>query len=158
MTCERTEKLRIVLAEDHRTVRKLIQISLRQDGRFEVVAETGDGLEAVRLVKTMQPEVLVMDIRLPGMDGIKAAQKVRESTSTTKVVIISMHDDEAHIYDALAAGARGYVVKSAITDLAEAIIRVCRGEIYLTPPVTLDRIEQYRQNCSKPPLDFVSSH
>ena len=155
MSDERGRKLRVVVAEDHRAVRKLIQISLKQDGRFDVVAETGDGLEVVELVRQLQPDVLVIDIRLPGLDGIQATRRIRAG-SACAVIVMSMHDDDAHIYDALAAGARGYVVKSGINDLPEAISKVSNGEIYLAPPISLKRIEMYRRKYDKPPIEALT--
>lgn len=151
------KKLKIVLAEDHKNVRKLLQIELNQDERFEVVAETGNGLEAVELAENLKPDVLVMDIRLPGMDGIHAVQRVKDDSPSVRVVMMSMHMDESHIYDALAAGASGYVVKSAIADLPQAIVSVSKGEIYLTPPISLQRVENYRRKANKPPLDILES-
>jgi DNA-binding NarL/FixJ family response regulator len=146
--------LKIVLAEDHPAVRSLIRINLKQDGRFKVVAETGNGLEAIGLVKNLHPDVLVIDIRLPGLDGIKAIQKVKAVSPLTRVIIMSMYDDDVYVYNALAAGARGYVVKSGLESLSEAITTVSDGHIYITPPVSLDRIRQYQRDRRKPPLDY----
>jgi DNA-binding NarL/FixJ family response regulator len=152
---EQRRKLKIILAEDHGTLRKLLQISLRKDERFEVLAETGDGLEAIDLVEKMRPDVLVIDIRLPGLKGIEATRQIKAIAPSVKVIVMSMHDDDAHVYDALAAGSEGYVVKSAIDDLPQAIVRVADGETYLTPPISLDRIAKYQQANNKPQLQIL---
>jgi len=151
---EQSKKLKIILAEDHRALRKLLLINLRQDDRFELVAETGNGLEAVALVEKLRPDVLIMDIRLPGLEGIEATKKTKAILPSVKVIVMSMHDDPAHIYEALAAGGEGYVVKSGIDDLPQAIVKVANGEIYLTPPISLDRIVQYQQTNDKPQLQI----
>jgi len=153
---EQGSRLQIILAEDHRNVRRLLRTTLEWDGRFEVIAETGDGLEAVALVERLQPDVIILDIRLPGLEGIAATKDIKARSPSTKVIAMSVHDDVAHIYDALAAGADGYVVKSGRDAIAEAVVRVSRGEIYLTPPISLERIESYRQNAGKPSLQILS--
>jgi DNA-binding NarL/FixJ family response regulator len=148
------DMLKIVLAEDHAAVRSLIRINLKQDGHFKVIAETGNGIEAIELVEKLHPDVLVIDIRLPGLDGIQAIQKVKAVSPLTEVIVMSMYDDDVYVYNALAAGARGYVVKSGLENLPEAITAVNDGHIYLTPPVSLDRIKQYQRDRHKPPLDY----
>ena len=153
---EQGRRLRIILAEDHRTLRGLIRRTLERDRRFEVIGETGDGLEAVALAGRRLPDVVILDIRLPGLEGIAATKKIKVGSPSTKVIVMSMHDDAAHIYDALAAGASGYVVKSEMDAIAEAVARVSKGEIYLTPPISLERIESYRQNAGKPSLQILS--
>jgi DNA-binding NarL/FixJ family response regulator len=152
---EQRKKLKIILAEDHRGLRKLLRINLRQDDRFEVVAETGNGLEAVALVEKMRPDLLIMDIRLPGLEGIEATKKIKAVVPSVKILVMSMHNDAAHIYEALAAGSEGYVVKSGIDDLPQAILKVVNGEVYLTPPISLDRIAQYQQANNRPQLKIL---
>jgi DNA-binding NarL/FixJ family response regulator len=147
--------LRVLIAEDHKGVRKLLKIVLKQDGNIEVVDETGDGLQAVKLAQTLQPDVALMDIRLPGLDGLEATRRIKATSPPTRVIIMSMHDEDAYIYEALAAGASGYVVKSDIQNIGQAIISVHVGKIYLTPPISLQRIENYRSVAKKPPLEVL---
>lgn len=153
---EQGRRLRIILAEDHRTLRGLIRRNLERDGRFEVIGETGDGLEAVALAGRLLPDVVILDIRLPGLEGIAATRKIKGGYPSTKVIVMSMHEDAAHIYDALAAGASGYVVKSGMDAIAEAVARVGDGETYLTPPISLGGIEEYRQSAGRPSLPILS--
>jgi DNA-binding NarL/FixJ family response regulator len=153
MASEQKSKLNIVIAEDHAVIRKLLRMEVERHELLELAGETGDGLEVIQLVENMRPDILVIDIRLPGLNGIEAVRKIKAEFPVTRVIVMSMYDDDAHIYDALSAGAMGYVVKSRINDLPEAIETVSAGRIFLTPPITLDRIEAYRRNTNKPSLN-----
>lgn len=146
--------LRVVLAEDHQAIRSLIRIILRQDNQCEVIAETENGLEAIEMVEKLQPDIFVTDIRLPDKAGIDSIQKVKAVSPQTDVIIMSMYDDDVYVYNALAAGARGYVIKSGLVKLPEAITRVDEGYVYLTPPISLERIRRYQEDRQKPPLAY----
>lgn len=145
--------MRIVIAEDHENVRRLVRAYLEEDDQVEVVGEAGDGLQAMDLARRLEPDVLVIDLRLPGLDGAEAARRMRSEYPSTRVIVMSMYDDDAHVYEALASGARGYVTKAQVDRLPQAIAAVASGGLYLAPPITLDRIEKYRQRTGKAPLD-----
>ncbi len=145
----------IILAEDHKTVRELLSSMLAQDERFEDVADVKDGHAALAEAERLKPDVLVTDLRLPGLDGIEVAKRIPGVSPGTKTVLISMYSDEAHVYDSLAAGARGYVVKSSVENLPEAIVKVAGGELYLSPPLSIDSIESYRLRYRKPALPIT---
>jgi len=149
------QKIKVVIAEDHKGVRKLLQISLNQDDRFQVVGETDNGLEAVEIADKLRPDIFVMDIRLPGLNGIESTRKIISNCPSTKVIVMSMYDDNSFIYDSLSAGARGYLIKSRINELPEAITEVHSGKLYLSQPITLENIEIYRRKTNKPELKVL---
>jgi len=120
--------IRVVLADDHAVVRKGIREFLEDSGKIEVLAETGDGEKVKELIKTYQPDVAVLDIRMPGATGIEVARWVREQGSATHVLLLSAYDDDPFIIAALQAGASGYVLKTAEADqIVAAVETVSRG-------------------------------
>ena len=145
-------KLNIVLAEDHKAVRELLAAALHQDIHIGHVAEANSGKEALEIAHRMHPDVLVTDLRLPDIDGIEIAGEIVNTLPATKVIIMSMYNDDVRVYNALYAGARGYMIKSSLDKLPEAIMKVSAGEIYLSPPLSLERIEKYRLRYNKPQL------
>ena len=127
------ERIRVLIADDHALVRKGFRRMLEDEADFEVVGEAGDGLEAVRLAGELRPRVVVMDFTMPGLDGSQAAREIRAKNPETAVLMLSMHSGENYVRHALAAGAAGYLLKSAVdVDLPEAIRAVARGEQYLS--------------------------
>jgi len=106
----------VVLADDHNIVRQGLRKLLEREPDVRVVGEAADGAEATRLVERLQPDVLVVDIMMGGMNGIEVTRHVRQVSPKTRVVVLSMHDDEEFVIDALRAGARAYVLKDAIAD------------------------------------------
>jgi DNA-binding NarL/FixJ family response regulator len=138
--------LRVVLAEDHRIVREGLRSLLGAGGRFEVVGETGDGLDVESLVAQHRPDLLVVDVVLPGLDGIEATRRVRKSCPDTRVVVLSMHAAEPFVLEALAAGASAYVLKDTTsTELIRALLEASAGRRYLSPPLTLRSLEIYEE-------------
>jgi DNA-binding NarL/FixJ family response regulator len=128
--------LRIVLAEDHQIVREGLRSLLRDAQGYEVVGETGDGLEVEPLVARHRPDVLVADLVLPGLNGIEATRRVRKRHPDTRVVVLSMHADEPFVVEALAAGASAYVLKDATaTELLRAIAEAAAGRRYLSAAI-----------------------
>jgi DNA-binding NarL/FixJ family response regulator len=126
--------LRIVLADDHRLVREGLQALLARAGDLEVIGLAEDGAAAVRLVRQLEPDVLVTDIAMPGLNGIEAARRVRMQHETVRVVCLSMHGDQRSVVAALDAGATGYVLKdSSCEELAQAVRNVAAGRIHLSP-------------------------
>ena len=129
--------IRVLLADDHHLVRQGIRALLEKAADIEVVGETADGVEALRLVKQLQPDVLVADIAMPLMDGLQAVESVHRLYGTTHTVILSMYADEALVRQALRNGARGYVLKDSVKEeLLLAIRAARRGDIYLSPGVS----------------------
>lgn len=129
--------LKVVLAEDHRLVRGGLRALLEQLPDVTVVGEAADGREALKLVKEQLPHILVMDVAMPNLNGIEATRKVVKDFPSVRILILSMHSNEAYILQALQAGASGYMLKdSAMTELEFAIRTVARGETYLSPAVS----------------------
>jgi len=129
--------VRVVVADDHTFIRQGIRSLLQDTGGFEIVGEATDGEEAVALVKRLAPDVVVMDIAMPRLDGLRAAEQLKASKVAAHIVILSMHSDEGHVRQALEAGVRGYVLKRSVSDeLLSAIRAVVRGEAYLSPAIS----------------------
>lgn len=136
--------IRILLADDHTVIRRGLRALLeRQDG-FNVVAEAGDGREAVETAAAMSPDVAVIDIGMPNLNGIEAAGRITEKRPETAVVILSMHVDESYVLRALKAGARGYLLKDAPEeDLINAIRAVHQGKAFFSPEISKMLAEDY---------------
>jgi two-component system response regulator NreC len=144
----------IVLAEDHRIVRQGLRALLEAEADFSLVGEAGDGLEAVRLTEQLQPDVVVLDLMMPGINGLEATRQIRNCCPKTHVVILSMHADESYVLEALRNGASGYVLKdSSADDLARAVREVVAGRRYLSAPLSERAIEVYIQEAQETPLD-----
>lgn len=136
----------IVLADDHPVVRQGLRALLETEPDFRVVGEAGDGLEATRLVERLQPNMLVLDLMLPGLSGLEVTRLVRQQSPQTHVVILSMHADESYVLEALKNGAIGYVLKdSSAADLVHAVREGAAGRRYLSPPLSERAIERYIQ-------------
>ena len=136
--------IRVVIADDHVLFRAGVRGLLRSFGGIEVVGEAADGHEAVALAAAQRPGVLLMDIGMPGLNGIDALARVRAVLPTLQVIILSMHTGEEHVMRALKAGAAGYLLKSAQPDeLERAVRQVARGEPYLSPAVSKHVVQSY---------------
>ncbi|MBV9868951.1 MAG: response regulator transcription factor [Abitibacteriaceae bacterium] len=130
------KKLRILLADDHAVVRAGLKLLVNQQLDMEVVGEAGDGLDACQQAKTLCPDVVVMDISMPEMNGVQAAERMRHICPQAKVVILSAFADEVHIRQLLSLGAAGYVLKSTIAEeLTRAIRAVVSAGMYLDPAI-----------------------
>jgi two-component system response regulator NreC len=135
--------MRILLADDHVLVRQGFRVLLEQAGMV-VVGEAADGLEALRLAHTHQPDVAVLDIAMPHLNGLETACRLREAVPQTKSILLTMHTDEPYVLAALQAGAVGYVVKTqAAADLVQAIRTVVQGTISLSPGATTAVVQAY---------------
>lgn len=129
--------IRILLAEDHRLVRAGIRALVEELSNVQVVAEAGSGLEALQLVEEHRPNVVLMDIAMPGLGGLEATKQIAEDFPEVQVIILSMHANEEYVLQTLYAGAAGYLLKDASTaELEIAITAVSRGETYLSPAVS----------------------
>ncbi len=141
--------IRIVLADDHVLVRQGLKSLLEREG-FQVVAEAADGQEALRHVESLQPDVVVMDISMPILNGLNAARQMGRSSPKTKTILLTQHDEAQYIREALDAGVKGYVLKNQIaSDLLLAIRQVSRGQVYLSPGVSSSVMEAYRSKSEK---------
>ena len=128
--------IRILIADDHALVRESIRAILANQGDMEIVATAGDGNEAVQLAMTHQPDVIVMDISMPSMDGLHATELIHRAQASINIVILSMHVNAALVQQALRMGARGYVLKRRATDeLPEAIRAAVQGQVFLSPAI-----------------------
>ena len=135
--------MRVLLADDHGIVRRGLR-SLLEEAGLVVVAEAADGLEAVRLIETQQPELLIVDIGMPKLSGIEVAARAQKLERPPAVIILSMHSDESYILRALSAGARAYLLKDATDeDLLPAIRAVASGKPFFSPAVAAVLIEDY---------------
>jgi two-component system, NarL family, response regulator NreC len=139
-------KIRILLADDHRVVREGFRALLESEPDFEIVAETGDGLDAVRLVEQHKPHVLVVDLMMPGLNGLEVARQITQRVSRTRIVVLSMHANEAYVLEALKNGAISYVLKDAsAAELVRGVREALAGRRYLSPPLSEPAIEDYIQ-------------
>lgn len=142
--------IRIVLADDHALVRQGVK-SLLERENFEVVAEATDGQEVIRLAETLHPDIAVIDISMPTLNGIDAARELARTSPKTKVVLLTQSDEEQYVCEALQAKVSGYVLKNQIAnDLIHALQQVSRGEIYLSPGVSRAVVEAYRSKSERP--------
>ncbi|MBC8001527.1 MAG: response regulator transcription factor [Opitutaceae bacterium] len=132
-----TKPVRVILADDHTLVRAGIRALLEKLPHVTVVAEANDGREALELVKAQPPDVVVLDVAMPGLNGLEAADRISKEFPDVRVVILSMHDNEEYVWRALKAGATGYLLKKAATiELEAALQSVLRGEVYLSREIS----------------------
>lgn len=143
-------KTRVVLADNHVLVRQGIKSLLEREG-FQIAGEAGDGQELVRIAEELQPDVAVLDIGMPLMNGLVAARELKRVCPKTKSVLLTRHDEDQYVIEALRAGIRGYVLKNqASTDLVHAIQLVCRGQVYLSPGISRVVVDAYLSKSSLP--------
>jgi two-component system response regulator NreC len=136
--------IRILLVDDHTVVRKGLRMLLEGQAGFSVIADAADGREAVALAETHAPDVVVMDVAMPSLNGIEAARQIMMKVPKTAVVFLSMHSDEAYVLKALKAGARAYLLKdSAEYDLINAIRAVNEGKAFFSPAISKMLVEDY---------------
>jgi two-component system response regulator NreC len=141
---------RIVLGDDHPVVRKGLRAILEGEPDLEVVAEASDGLQTVRLVERLKPDVLLVDLMMPGMNGLEVARQVTTRSPGTRIVLLSMHAAEGYVMEALRSGAAGYVLKDASADeLVQAIRAVVSGRRYLSPVLSERAVDTYVQKATE---------
>jgi len=141
--------VRIVLADDHVLVRQSLRSLLEREG-FQVVGEASDGQEALRLAESFQPDIAVMDISMPILNGLNAAREMSRSSPKTKTILLTQHDEGQYVSEALDAGVKGYVLKNQVaSDLLLAIRQVSRGQVYLSPGVSRGVMEAYQSKSEK---------
>lgn len=154
--------IRILLADDHTILRKGLRLVLEREADFSVIGEASTGREAIEVTERDKPNVIVMDIGMPILNGIEATKRISADHPRTGVVILSVHSDEGYILRALKAGARGYVLKdSAETDLIEAVRAVAAGKAFFSPVVSKiladDYIRQVQQQGVEDPYDLLTA-
>jgi len=148
----------IVLADDHHIVRQGLRALLESEPSFQLVGETGDGLQAVRLVERCQPHVLITDVIMPGLNGLEVTRQALKASPHTRVIVLSMHSNDAYVVEALKNGAFGYVLKdSQACDLVLAVKEVFAGRRYLSPPLDERELELYRKKLEDAPEDPYDS-
>ena len=147
--------IQVLLADDHQIVRQGLKSMLEHEG-FRIVAEASDGREAVRLASSTHPDVAVLDLAMPGLNGIDAGREIQRSAPGLKVVLLTVHREDPYVLEALRGGVSGYVLKTqAADDLVRAIREVMRGAMYLSPGVSRVVVEAYRSR-SELPADPLS--
>jgi len=144
----------IVLADDHRIVRQGLRALLTAEENFKVIGEADDGREALDVVRRLNPDVLVLDLMMPGLNGLEVARQLHRQTPKVGVVVLSMYDDEGFVLEALANGVSAYVLKdSNSSDLVQAVHEVAAGRRYLSPPLSDRAIETYLQMAKTGAMD-----
>ncbi len=146
--------IRIVLADDHAVVRLGLRALLEAEPDFELVGEAADGLQVAPLVERLHPDVLLLDLMLPGLSGLEVIQRIGRGLPETRVVVLSLYANEAYVVEALRHGALGYVLKgSPATDLVHAVREVAAGRRYLSPPLSEHAVESYALRANTAALD-----
>lgn len=149
------KKLRILIADDHELVRNGIRALLQADKTFEVVALAANGMEAVESAEALQPDLAIMDITMPTLDGLEATRKIRGVSPNTKILVLTMHESDQMVRRVLGAGATGYVLKSDLShQLVKAVRSVAQGKTFLTPAVSQIVLDSFLQTQREPrPFD-----
>jgi len=145
-----TLRKRIVLADDHPMFRQGLRVLLEREG-FDIVGEASDGHEAVRMTRQLEPVIAILDLGMPLLNGIDAAREIHRRTPDTRVILLTMFEEDAYVLEALKAGVRGYVLKAqAASDLLNAIQDVLKGSIYLSPGISEAVVNAYMSKRDQP--------
>ncbi|MBN8595601.1 MAG: response regulator transcription factor [Anaerolineae bacterium] len=146
--------IRIILADDHQMLRQGLRKLLEEEQGFQVIGEAGDGIEATQLVEALQPDVLVVDMMMPGLNGLDVIRSVRQYSEHTRIIMLSMHANEAYVIEALRLGASAYLLKeSGSSELIKAIHSVMAGRRFLTPALADRALEAYIAQANQPSSD-----
>jgi two-component system, NarL family, response regulator NreC len=146
--------LRVLIADDHGVVRHGLRALLEKSPKVSVVGEAADGREAVRLASEANPDIIVMDIAMPLLNGIDATTQIMSRCPDVKVIILSMYSDESYVLRALSAGAKGYLLKdSAESDILPAVESVAQGRPFFSPAITRTLLEEYLESRKKSKLE-----
>ena len=152
-----TKKIRILLADDHAVVRQGFRLILSGQTDMEIVGEAGDGNQAVEQAEKLKPDVVVMDVAMPNLNGIEATRRLAAAAPHTRVLALSMHKDSVYVREILRAGAKGYLLKDSIDrDLLDAVRAVAKGEAYLSPAIADSVLTDYRKHVTDP-LDLLTN-
>jgi len=146
----------VLITDDHTLFRSGLRLLLSNEPDIAVVGEAGDGAEAIRLARTLRPDVVLMDITMPGMSGLDATRAIRQDLPEVRVLILTMHEDEGYLRESLRAGASGYVLKrAAATELPAAIRAAWRGEAFIYPSLTRALVRAYLEAVGRMPPEQV---
>jgi two-component system, NarL family, response regulator NreC len=146
--------IRVLVADDHTIIRSGLRLLLERQGGFEVVAEASDGRQAVDLAERERPDVVMLDIGMPNLNGIEATKQIMAKLPQVKVIVLSMHSDETYVLKALRAGARGYLLKdSAESDIMNAIRAVQEGKAYFSPEISRMLVDDYMRQLQQRGID-----
>lgn len=138
------EKIKTMIVDDHKVVRDGLKAVFEQGTEIEVIAEAGTAEEAIAILEKVAPDVILMDISLPGINGLKATQQIKKEYPGIKVMILTMLDQEGYVYEAVKAGATGYMLKSASTDdIVDAIVTVNEGKAVIHPDATAKLLKEF---------------
>jgi DNA-binding NarL/FixJ family response regulator len=153
----RMKKIRVLLADDHTILRKGVRMLLESESDIEVVGEARNGREAIERARTLKPDIVIMDVSMPELNGIESTRRICDESPHPSVIALSMHKDSVYVREILRAGARGYLLKdSEDDDLIRAIRAVYRGEAFLSPAVSDAVLTDYRKHVTNP-VDLLTS-
>jgi len=137
-------KIRVLIVDDHTLFRETLQNFLESDGRIQVVGDAGDGIEAICKVGQLKPDIVLMDIAMPNLNGMQATRQIKKEYPSTKVIMLTMYDTEQYIAEMLRTGASGYILKKASSqELISAIQAVYRSDAYLFPSISKEALDEY---------------
>jgi two-component system response regulator NreC len=138
------DEIRVLIVDDHALFREGIRLILHNQGTIEIIGEAADGEEAIRVARTLKPDVVLMDVTMPGKDGLAASRQIKEDCPETQVLMLTMHESDDYFFRGLSAGASGYVLKEAVSaDLIAAIQSVAQGQVFLYPSVAKKLVADY---------------
>jgi DNA-binding NarL/FixJ family response regulator len=150
------EKIKVLLADDHTIVRQGLKVLLEAEPDIAVVGEAGNGREAVQMTKKILPDVVVMDIAMPGLNGLEATRQIVKEVPSAKLLVLSSYNDDEYVHQVTSAGATGYLLKqTAATELIRAVRETRRGNAYFSPAISKRLVERYREAFLK---DAPSKH
>jgi two-component system response regulator NreC len=144
--------LRLLIVDDHAVLREGLRLLLDGENGMQVVAEAADGREALRLAEELRPDIILMDVAMPNVNGLEAARLIKECVPESRIIILSVHDREEYVFEALKAGAAGYLLKECgAADIVAAVKAVAAGNYYLSPRISRTLIEDYLRQETRPP-------
>jgi DNA-binding NarL/FixJ family response regulator len=149
--------IRVLLADDHRMFRQGLRELLERKTTFEVVGEAANGREVLERAAELRPDIVLLDIQMPGMDGVAVARQLAQAIPETKIIMLTMYRQDQHLFEAIRAGARAYLLKDAdAEELVDVIERVHRGEAALDPTVTLRVFDEFRRMSTEQEVDQLT--